>query len=106
MALRYSHQEAGSKTVGGPGVARTVSDVARCMKRVLLVVPVVGLVIGAAYLGRWLTVAYSTVEAATSSDTVRLQFDRHFIEQHKDRVTMHATFIVDQAMSRHLGAVH
>ena len=63
----------------------------------LLLPPLVTLTfVQCAYLGRQATIAYMAVEAARSSDTVRIEIGRSFVEQYKNRVSIAATFTVDE----------
>jgi hypothetical protein len=50
-----------------------------------------------ASLGRRASLAYTAIAAQLAPDEVRVQIDRSFVEAYKDRVTIDATFTVDEA---------
>lgn len=50
-----------------------------------------------ASLGRRASLAYTAIAAQLAPDEVRVQIDRSFVEAYKDRVTIDATFTVDES---------
>lgn len=62
----------------------------------------VSLAAGCAYLARQATIVYMKVESAFSDEQVQVEIKRSFLEAYKNRVTIGATFTVDEAMEKAL----
>src|SRR5512147_2110123 len=57
-----------------------------------------GVLTGCAFLAREATIVYLSANALVSAKGIKIEINRSFIENYKNRVTIQATFTVDKAM--------
>jgi len=54
---------------------------------------------GCAYMGRQATIFYMTVNSEFSAKEVEMEMEKPFLERYKNRTTIDATFTIDKARS-------